>query len=203
MHPRQRPNFSIKSAEVAKLATVGTDSFFHDGNAEGFFLNVFENLLDFEFSGLREFFFNRSFYFVAKSTYLFTPLYFGSSIDGVLNPVTSDSVSDLKKIFLGHGDFVVALLFTSKFHKFFLCLNDLCNSSLSEVERLFELCIRNLISSTLDHDDVGLVPDIDEVKIGVFALFEGGIDDKFAIDASNANGADGASEGNVGNRKSG
>ena len=55
--------------------------------------------------------------------------------------------------------------------------------------RLFELCIRNLISSTLDHDDVGLVPDIDEVKIGVFALFEGGIDDKFAVDASNANGA--------------
>ena len=71
------------------------------------------------------------------------------------------------------------------------------------MEGLFKFRVRDFISSTLNHNNVGLISHIDEIKIRVFALFKGGVDDEFAVDAPNANGTNWASEWDIGNCESG
>ena len=203
MHTRQGADFTIEFAKVAKSTSVGANAFFHDGQAEGFLLNVFEDLLDFELGGLRKLLLDSGFHFVAEGSHFLTTLNLGGGVDRIFDSVTGDGVSDFEKVLLGHGDGVVTLGLTGEFHEFFLGFDDLRNGSLGEVERLFKLSVGNLVSRPFDHNDVGLVPHVDEVEVAVFTLFESRIDHEFSVDASHANGTNGTGEGNIGNRKCG
>ncbi len=59
------------------------------------------------------------------------------------------------------------------------------------------------LGAGLDHDDSVLVADDHDVDGGGCALGIGGVDDELAIDAADADGANGGAEGNVGESQSG
>ena len=71
------------------------------------------------------------------------------------------------------------------------------------MQRFHELSLRQLVGGTFDHDDVGLVADVNEVEVAVETLGLRWVDDELTIDAADAHGTDGAREGNVGDAERG
>ena len=69
---------------------------------------------------------------------------------------------------------------------------------MSEFQRIEKIFFRQLRGTTFDHEHVGFCTDVDEIEIGRVLLFEGWVGDEFAIDTSNANGADWTIPRNVG-----
>ena len=74
---------------------------------------------------------------------------------------------------------------------------------LGEMQGLDEFLFGEFVGLAFDHDDVGLVADVDQVEIAVCALVVGRVDDELAIDAADAHGADRAGERDVGKAEGG
>ena len=71
------------------------------------------------------------------------------------------------------------------------------------MKRLDELVFRELVGLAFDHDDVGLVADVDEVEIAFSALVVGRVDDELSVHATDAHRTDRAGEGDVGKAEGG
>ena len=199
----QRVGFGEQRTEVADLAAVGTHALFHDGNAESLLLDVFEHLLDVEVGGLRVAGLDRGFHFVAEGADLLATLDLGRGVDGILDAAAGDLVADFKELFLGHGHRVVALRLAGQADQFFLGFDQRGHRALGEVEGLDEVFFGDLVGGAFDHDDVGLVADVDQVEVAVLAVFEHRVDDEFTVDAADAHRTDRAGEGNVGDGEGG
>ena len=68
---------------------------------------------------------------------------------------------------------------------------------------LDEFIFREFVRLAFDHDDVGLVADVDEVEIAVSALVVGRVDDELSVHAADAHRTDRAGEGDVGKAEGG
>ena len=84
-----------------------------------------------------------------------------------------------------------------------LGLNDDAHGVAGEVEGFIEVRFGKFCGGAFDHDDLLTIADIDEVEVAVLAVRVGRVDNKLAIDAADANGADWACERNVRNTKRG
>ena len=197
MHTRKCSRLSIKVTEGVDVTTVSANAFFHDCNAECLLLDVFETLLDFKLGNIRNALLECGFHLIAKCSDFLTTLNFVGRVDSVFDTIAGNFVSDLKEVFLGNGHGVVTLRLAHLGGKFLDGCYDSSNMALSEVESFDKLAIRDLISSTFDHDTLGFVTDVNKIKITVFALFEGRVDDKLTINTTDADSTDSACEGNI------
>ena len=197
MHTRKCSSLSIELTEGVDVTAVSANAFFHDRNTECFLLDVFETLLDFKLGYIRNALLEGGFHLIAKCPDFLTTLNFVGGVDSVFDTVAGNFVSDLKEVFLGNGHGVVTLRLTHLSGKFLDGGYDSSNVALSEVESFDKFAVRDLISSTFDHDTLGFVTDVNKIKITVFALFEGRVDDKLTINTTNANSTDSACEGNI------
>ena len=199
----QRAVFCVERAEVADLATVGTHAFLHDRDAERLLLKVFEGLLDIEVGRFRSTLLDRGFDFVAQGADFLRTLGFRWRVDGRLDAVAGDFVSDLEKVVLGEHRCEFTLRFAGELHELLLHLDELLHRLLRVVKGCHEFRFGKFVGLTFDHDDVGFVADIDQIKVAVFALLVGRVDHELSVDAADAHGADRAGEGDVGEAECG
>ena len=197
MHTRKCSRLSIEIAEGIDVTAVSANAFFHDCNTECLLLDVFETLLDFKLGNTRNALLECGFHLVAKCSNFLATLNFVGGVDSVFDAVTGNFISDFKEVFLGYGYGVVTLRLAHLSGKFLDSGYDSSDMALSEVESFDKLTIRNLISSTFDHDTLGFVTDVDKIKITIFALLESRVYDKLTINTTDANSTDSACEGNI------
>ncbi len=195
--PRQSADFAVKRAQIADAAAIGTHAFVHDGNAECFLLQVFEGLFDIEVRGFRRALLDGGLDLVAQGADFLGALGFGRRVDGGFDPVTGDCVGDLQQVVLGEDRGEFALFLAGEADEFFLQGDELGHGDLGEVEGFDELLFGEFVGLAFDHDDVGLVADVDQVEITVFALVVGRVDDELTVHAADAHRADWAGERDV------
>ena len=203
VHTWQGVHFTVKRAKITWGTAIGAHALFHDGNAKRLLLDVFKDLLDFEIGGLGHTLEDGGFHFVAQRTNLLGAFSLGGCVDGVLDAVTGNFVADLQEVFLGNVDFELALGLAGHGHQFFLGGDDLADRFLSGVEGFDEVFFGKLIGLTFDHDDVGLVANVDQVEVGLFTLLVSGVDDELTTNATDAHRTDRAGEGDVGEAECG
>ncbi len=76
-----------------------------------------------------------------------------------------------------------------------LCLAQLADLGVRELESLEQHVLRNLVGAGFDHRQAVLRTDDDEVECGLFpVLLQRRVDDQFAVDLPDAHGPDGAEE---------
>lgn len=132
----QGANFAVKRAKVADRTAVCAHAFFHDRNAERFLLEVFEGLLDIEVGGFRSALLDGGLDFVAQGSDFLGALGLRRRVDGRLDAIAGDFISDLKEVFLGEDLAELALGLAGEFHELFLHFNQLGDGLLCEVEDL-------------------------------------------------------------------
>jgi hypothetical protein len=71
------------------------------------------------------------------------------------------------------------------------------------MQGLDEFAFGHFLGRAFDHDDIGLIADVNEVEVALLALRVGGVGDELAVDATDAHRADGTREGNVGDAEGG
>jgi hypothetical protein len=200
---RQRADFPVQRPQVADCPAIGTDALVHDGDAERLLLQVFKRLLDIKIGGFRRAGLDGGLDFVAEGADLSGPFGFVRSVDRALDPVAGDFVGDFKEVFLGEDRGEFAFRLAGEADEFLLGGDEFDDRLLGEMEGLDEFLLGKFVGLALDHDDVGLVADVDEVEVAVFAFGVGRVDNELAIHAADAHGADGAGKGNIGDAEGG
>lgn len=74
---------------------------------------------------------------------------------------------------------------------------------LAETEGREEIRLRQLIGRPLEHHDVGLVADVEDVDVALLELVVGGVGEELTADAADADGADGAGPGDIADHQGG
>jgi hypothetical protein len=82
--------------------------------------------------------------------------------------------------------------------EFLLGGDDGLDGFLAELQRGNEVGLGDFVGGAFEHDDIGVIADVDEVEIAALQLVVGGVGDELAFDAADADGADGAGPGDVG-----
>lgn len=200
---RQAVDFRRQGTQLLEFAAVGTLVLFHDGNAEGLFLDVFKYLLHVKVRGFRMAFLDGGFHFVAQGTHLLLAFHLAVGVNGVFNAVSGDFIADFQQFRLGDNQFIGALGLAGHAGQFFLRFAKLGNVFLGKAESLHEFFFRQLIRGAFNHDHVFLVAHVHQVQGAFLALGIGGVDDELAIDFTDAHGAHGALERNVGHAEGG
>ena len=201
VHPWEKSHFTVELTKIPWRPAIGTDTFFHDAQAEGLLLNVFEDLLDLEAGRVGSAFLDRCLHFVAEGTNLLGALDLAGRVDSVLDPVACDLVTDGKQIVLGHRHGVVTLFLAGQLDQLFLGLDQLGHGLLASLESFDKLVFGNFVARTFNHDHVGLVTNVNQVEVASFALLKGRVDDKLAVDPANTHSTDRSCKRDVGNRE--
>ena len=102
-----------------------------------------------------------------------------------------------EEVFLSNSYCVITLRLAYFSSKFLDSVTMSANVALSEVKSFTKSAIRNLVSSTFDHDNLGFVTDVDEIKITVFTLSKVGFTMNSPSTRPTRTAPIGACEGNV------
>ena len=196
-------NFTRELANLIDTTTIAAAEFVQDGDAESFLLEVVKSLANGVTCRIRELRFDGGFHFVFKCADCLTTGNFAWLIDGTFDAITCDLISHFEEIVLNEHKGHDTLHFTSEGSKFFLSFDETLDAFLSKAEGGDEFSLWHFFGGTFDHDDVGLVTDINEVEITIVTLIVRWVDDELTIDTTNTHSADWACERNVGNAKSG
>ena len=197
MHPGKKTSFRRQGAKIAHLSAIGPQSLLEDADTERFFLDMFKGLLDRKTRDFRIRFLERCFHFVAEGTDRFGALHLAGLVNCILDTVPRHAVADLQMLFLGHRHGVIPLFLAALGHQFLLDFHQLGDVSLGESQGIHEVRFRNLVGGPFDHDHVGLIADVNQIKITLGSLLECRVDDKIAVHPANAHGPDRSRKGNI------
>ena len=95
---------------------------------------------------------------------------------------------------------VVFLGFAGECGEFLLCGDNWLDCLLAVLESFVEAFVRDELGGAFDHHHFGFAADVDEVEIGVEHLVVGRVGDEFTVDLADADTADGAIPGSVGDQ---
>ena len=175
----------METASVAAFLAI------EDADAEGFFLQVVEGLTDGEWGRFGEFRLDRGFDFATQGADCFGPGDFARRVvEGGLDAVAGHGVGDLKHAVVHRKRRIFALRLGRFGRQVTLHGDELADRFLREIEGGFEVGLGQFVAGAFDHDDFVLFADVNEVEVALFALGVGRVDDEFAVDAADADGAD-------------
>ena len=198
-HGGQHVDFRGQGAQFLEGAAVGALVLVHDGDAEGLLLNVFKDLFHVKIGSFRMAFLDGGFHFVAQGSHLLLAFHLGGGIDGVFNAVTGDFIADFQQFRLGKAEFVGTLFLAADGAELFLLFAKNLHVFLSQAQGGDEVFFRQFVGGTFNHDHLVLRPGKHQVKLAVFTLGIGRVDDELAVNAAHADGAHGFGKGEVGN----
>ena len=199
--------FAPDGADVRGVATVETDAFVEDAAAHSVLFHVVVVLID-EAVLLLEFF--GSEFSVGSGVSLLEVLAYGFEgvkacvfFEALLGDVVARLVALgldlLAEFFVVDLVAIFALHVGAEFlHEFLLKLAHRLDGCVGGLECFEECAFGHFLHFAFHHHDVFLRSTYHEFHIGLFELFEGGVDDKLAVDTRHAHLRDRSVEGDVG-----
>ena len=188
---REDVDFRGERADFVETATVAALLLVEDGDPEGLFLEVVEGLADFEAACVRVLGEDGGFDLVLEFADGLGAGGFARGVDGGLDAGAGDVVGDFEEFGASVEEFEFADRFTAFGAEFLLGGDEGLDGGVAEVEGLDEFLVRDFEGVAFDHDDLVFRADVDEIDIAVEALGVSWVGDELAVDATDADGAEG------------
>ena len=203
MGTRKNADFARESTNLVGGAPVATFVFVEDAGAEGFFLKVIESLGDFEWGSGGKFLEDLGLDLIFEGVDGLVPCDFGGLVDGGFDAGTRDAVGDFEKLVFYKKKRSLAFGLTAGGGEFFLNFDDGLDGVLSEGKGGLELFFGQFAGTSFDHEGFGFGADVHEVEIALSIFVMSRVSDKFAGNASDADGGDGAGPRDIGDHEGG
>ena len=160
-------DFAGERAEVVEAASVAAMLLVEDADAEDFLLHVVEGLADFEVAGFGELGLDGGFDFIAQGADGLAAVDLAGLVERAFDAAAGDFVGDFEQLILDEHEGNVALGLPGLGGEFFLRGDEDLHLLLREGEGVDEVVFGDFVGRAFDHDDVGLVADIDEVEVAL------------------------------------
>jgi hypothetical protein len=154
-------------AEFKKAATVTALLLVKDANTESLLLKVIERLGNLEFGGGRKLLKDLGTYLLTEGSDGLAASNLAGGVEGRLDAISGHLIGDLEHPLVHIEEGELALRFAGLGDKLLLGSDERTGLLAGEVEGLLEVLFGELVGSTLDHDHILAVADIDEVEIAV------------------------------------
>ena len=194
----QETDLGRKRADVEVAAAVDALLLVEDGDAERLLLDVVERLRNLERRGVGVLGEDGLLHLGLQRADGLATGGLGRVVDGGLNAVARDLIGDFLDLVANGEQRHDALFLARVLGEVALGLDDLLDEADGRNgQRLDELVLGQFLGLALDHDDLVIGADVNEVQVAEFTLGVGGIDDELAVDPADAHRAHGAAEGDV------
>ena len=194
VNTREHVRFAGNRTKLVERAAVGANALVQNAFAINFFLKFFKRDIDVTRVNVvfPEFGDDNFLRFRLHGVNRRVALEFARQVNrlGKLFVRIRDAFADFENLFVANDERELFLRLGDLRGEFALSGNNLLNRVVSEFESFDEAIVRHLVCGTFNHHHILLIADVDKVERRVEHLLVRRVDDEFAVNFADANGAD-------------